>query len=336
MTTKRPLDLAELAAVLRPVGVPTAARPLSGGLFAAVDLVELDDGRTVVVKTGVAPQEEHAPLLTYEHDLLRAEVALLRRAEPTGVPTPRVLLADLSRTDVDVDVLVMDHLPGQSWETVGPTLDARATRRAEHERGAALADFHTVHGEVFGYPSSPRLQGTAWPDVVTAMLVAVLADADTWGVDVEQVRVTQALTASLPHLAAVTEPVLVHMDLWPGNVLVNPATGEITGIVDLERGLFGDPLMDLVGAEPMSVAAPSVRLVEGYRAAGGCLPAAPTAGTPSGLDPTADRRLALYRLYLNLLMTVEIVPRAYTADWTPAYHAQLLINREILLRHLGT
>lgn len=334
MTTKRPLDRDELASVLAPIGVPTGTRPLSGGLFAAVDLVQMEDGRAVVVKTGVAASEGRPPLLTYEHDLLRAEAELLRRAEPAAVPTPRVLLTDLSRSLVDVDVLVMDHLPGETWEAVARTLEGPAAQRVVHEWGGALAGFHSLRGEVFGYPSSPALQASAWPDVVTAMFEALLDDAGTWGVDIQQDRIRRALGASLDDVAEITQPVLVHMDLWPGNVLIDPATGAVTGVVDLERGLFGDPVMDLVGAEPMSVDAPSSGLLAGYHAAGGRLPIVEGGGTPFGLEPAADRRLALYRLYMNALMTIEIVPRAYAEDWVPAYSQQLLRNREALLRHL--
>lgn len=334
MATQRPLAPSELAAVLAPVGTPVGSTPLSGGLFAAVDLVELADGRRVVVKTGVASGAGRVPLLTYEHDLLRAEVVLLRHAEATSVPTPGVVLADLSRRVVEVDVLVMEHLPGRSWEDVRGELTETARHRVEHEWGAVLAGFHGVRGDVFGYPSSPGLQGSSWPGVFTAMIEALLADATTWGVEVEADRVRAALLAVAPDLAQVAEPVLVHMDLWPGNVLLDPATGEITGIVDLERGLFGDPLMDLVGAEAMSVGVPSGRLLDGYRAAGGRLPLDPAAGTPSGLDRAADRRLAVYRLYLTLLMTIEVVPRAYSEVWVPGYVDQLVDNRRVLLEHL--
>jgi aminoglycoside phosphotransferase (APT) family kinase protein len=312
-----------------------SVRELTGGLFAAVQQVELSDGRTVVTKTGVSPAIPRPPLLTYERDLLRAEIALLRAAAPAPVPTPAVLHADLTRCLVDVDVLVMEHVPGTSWQEVRTALPDDVNRRTEHEWGGVLAGFHTQTGRLFGYPSSPGLQGQHWPEVFSAMVDALLTDAVTWGVDVEAGRVRAALADATGALAPVTEPVLVHMDLWPGNVLIDTSTGRITGVVDLERGIFGDPLMDLVGAEAMSVVAPSAGLLEGYRSAGGHLPDEPTSGTLSGFDAAADRRLALYRLYLTLLMTIEIVPRAYAGDWLGEYRQTLLANRADLFDQLG-
>lgn len=43
-------------------------------------------------------------------------------------------------------------------------------------------------------------------------------------------------------LDEVTEPMLISWDLWDGNVLVQDK--QITGIIDFERSLWGDPLME--------------------------------------------------------------------------------------------
>ena len=56
-----------------------------------------------------------------------------------------------------------------------------------------------------------------------------------------------------PALDEVQSPRLVHWDLWDGNVFVDPATAQITGISDFERSLWGDPLMEVnFGALPRS------------------------------------------------------------------------------------
>ena len=47
---------------------------------------------------------------------------------------------------------------------------------------------------------------------------------------------------NLDVLDEVSEPALVHWDLWAGNVFVKD--GKITGITDFERALWGDPLME--------------------------------------------------------------------------------------------
>jgi len=335
MSTRRPLTLAELTGVLAPVGRPVDERPLSGGLFASVQAVELDDGRSVVVKTG--QPDAATGLLSHERTLLRAEVALLRLAEPlTTVPAPTVLHADLSRSLVDVDVAVVELLPGRAWEA-SPALPDAAQATAGRAVGAVLAGLHTVTGPRFGYPAAGSgLGGETWPAAFGAMVDALLADADRWGVPVDAARVRAAVAASGPALAELRTPHLVHMDLWPGNVLLDPATGEVTGVVDFERGLFGDPLMDLVGHDPFRTAGLPPEVVAGYLAAGGTLPvAADDDAGAARLTSAAERRLALYRLYLTLIMTVEVVPRRY--DWPDldGYVARLVEQRATLLAQLG-
>ena len=338
MVTQRPLTTGELTAVLSPLGRPVAAEPLGGGAFAAVHAVTLDDGRDVVVKTGAAATPGPAgrpPLLTYERDLLRTETLLLRHAARAAVPTPRVLLADLTREHADVDVLVMERLPGVTWEGARATMAPEADVAAQRATGAVLATLHRLTGDRFGYPSAPALGGATWPSAFGAMVASLLDDARVWDVDVEADRVRRAVEVCAPDLADVGRPALVHMDLWPGNVLVDAGTGTVTGVVDLERGLYGDPLLDLAGADPMSSGAPAPALVEGYLGAGGTLPRDADAGAAGGLTPSADRRLSLYRLYIVLIMTIEVVPRAYAWDGVAGYVRTLRELRAVLLDRLG-
>lgn len=337
MSTRRPLTLAELTGVLAPVGRPVAERPLSGGLFASVQAVELADGRSVVVKTG--QPDDATGLLSHERTLLRAEVALLRLAEPlAGVPAPRVLHTDLSRAQVEVDVAVVELLPGESWDASHGVMTPAAGQLAGREVGGVLARLNAVHGPRFGYPTAGSgLGGATWPAAFTAMTEALLADADRWAVRVDAPRVRAAVAASDAELAEVVAPHLVHMDLWPGNVLLDPATGAVRGVVDFERGLFGDPLMDFVGHDPFRTAGLPPDPCAGYLAAGGTLPLArrDAEGDDDALTPAARRRLALYRLYLTLIMTIEVVPRGY--DWPDlgGYVDRLVAQRAALLDALG-
>ncbi|WP_024288496.1 hypothetical protein [Cellulomonas sp. KRMCY2] len=54
-------------------------------------------------------------------------------------------------------------------------------------------------------------------------------------------------------------------------------------------------------------------------------------GPEQSLTPAAERRLTVYRLYLTVLMTVEVVPRRYDHPGLADELARLVHNRAVLL-----
>ena len=238
----------------------------------------LADGRDVVVKVGPPPGTR---LLRYERGLVAAEAAYFRtvRAGAPGVPVPEVLhLAD--------DWIVTTLLPGTSLTELPDDPGVR------EELGAAIAGLHRITGPRFGY-TGDRAAGPDWPTAYGAIIADLLADARDW--DVPLPAGLDAL-AGRHHdtLATVTRPALLHFDLWDGNVLA--ADGRLTGLVDGERFLWGDPLLDLVSPALFHriEEEPEHPFLRGYTAATGLV-----------VDDAARTRLALYRIHLYVLMLTE-------------------------------
>ena len=329
MLTKTAVTDDQVAAVVAPVGAVEDAEPLSGGLFATVLRVALTDGRHVVVKVTGA---DTTRLLRYEHGIPGTEAAVFRLAHRAGLPVPAVLHVDGSREHVDADVVVTEHLPGVLWE--GLDLDPAAARRVRRSLGSAMARLHRITGDRFGYPAPESgLSRTTWPEAFAAMVEAVLADADRWDVPLPHARLRAAVAACQDVLATITTPRLVHADLWPGNVLLDPADHHLTALLDAERALWGDPVFELVGADQLGAGAVDPELLDGYRAAGGDLGLGD--GKPGAGDAAAWTRLRLYRAYFACLLVVEIVPRAYAGDWVAGYAAIARGNLDRMLDELG-
>ncbi|MGV8977146.1 MAG: phosphotransferase family protein [Cellulomonas sp.] len=305
----------DVATVLRPLGAVVRIELLTGGMFATTYRVSLGDGRRVVVKT--APTDTDR-LLRYEHDLLRTEAAVYAlAADRPDLLMPRVLLTDLSRTVFASDVLVVSHLEGVPLVDAGE-LGAGVEETIQRQLGAFMARLHTVQGERFGYPNRDAgLHAETWTEAFGSMVEALLDDAGRWGTVLPCDEIRAVLVRHRAALTDVRVPVLVHTDLWAGNLFVDPSTGALLGVIDTERSVWGDSLLELAGADQLGRGPAPAALLDGYAAEGGAF----GLSTASGAT-----RLELYRLYMSLVLLVEIAPRGYAGDWLAAHRSTAAAN----------
>jgi fructosamine-3-kinase len=154
----------------------------------------------------------------------------------------------------------------------------------------------------FGYDGA-RPCGATWGAAFAAIIGSLLADAERWGVrlPVGGGEVMGLIARSRRVLDGVRRAALVHFDLWDGNVLCSPGADGVpvlTGLVDGERYLFGDPLVDFVSPALFRRIEdePGHPFVAGY-------------GRSPGFSGEELLRLALYRMHLYLLMVVEMPSR---------------------------
>jgi aminoglycoside phosphotransferase (APT) family kinase protein len=305
--TQRNLDFSAIAGRLQPVfGVDVStATELSAGGFATVWRAGLADGREVVVKVG--PPAE-ARLLRYERGLIAAETSYFRtvRAGAPALPVPEVL-------HVEDDWIVTALLPGRSLTDFPDGADQAGVRE---QLGAAMAGVHRLTGPHFGY-SGARPAGADWATAYGAVVAALLADADDWAVPLPP-GLGALAERHRAVLAMVTRPALVHFDLWDGNVL--GVDGRLTGLVDGERFLWGDPLVDLVSPALFRRIEdePAHPFLRGYTAATGLV-----------LDDAARTRLALYRIHLYVLMLAEGPSRGIPVGGARHEHLTGLLEAEL-------
>ena len=317
-------DIADaLTTVLAPVGTPTRLELLTGGMFATTYRATLTDGTRVIVKTAPTATDR---LLTYELDLLRSEAQVYAlAADRPDLLMPQILHEDFTRAVLPSDVLVVTHVPGVPMLDAGE-LSAPVRARLHSDLGALMARLHTMHGDRFGYLNAASgLVAETWPDAFGLMVGALLDDAARWGTPLPVDEVRAALVRHADALAEITTPTLVHTDLWPGNLFIDPTTGELVGVIDTERSAWADPLLELVGRDPFARTDPAADLLAAYESAGGRC----ELGTASGRT-----RFALYRMYLGLVMTVEIAPRAFAGDWLVAHRASVDVTLRDALNEL--
>lgn len=261
---------------------------LTEGMFNAAYRCDFADGTACILK--VAPGDA-AGLLTNEVGLMQAEVSamqLLREAGETCVP--EVLFSDFSCTLCGSPYFFMAVVPGGSLSSRRGTLAEDTVGAVMHEVGCLQARLSRIHGDRFGLGGDARRFDTQ-VELVRYMLTNVLGDAARVGLSF---GVTQeVLLARLMRDAAcfdeVRTPSLVHMDMWEGNIFVHE--GRLSGVIDWERALWGDPLMDDRFRWHNRPAA----FLEGYG--------------KTDFTPAEKRRMRWYDVYLQLTMLTESIYR---------------------------
>lgn len=334
--TQRQLTAGDVAALARASFGPRAAvvdaAPLTGGGFAAVWRVRLDDGRDTVLKVGPPPGVR---LLSYEAGLIAAEAAYFRlvRHAGTPVPVPEVLHYGADRGVLDGDWLFTGFLDGTSLTALPAGTDDAGAR---YDAGMAVARLHRLTGDRYGY-TGDRAHGATWRQAFTAIIDQLLADAVAWEVTlpVPPDRLREAVARHVPVLDIVERPALLHFDLWDGNLLAatdGHGATRLTGLVDGERHLYGDCLLDLVSPCLLRRIEdePEHPFLRGYLA---------ESGEPFSVDQTVRSRLTLYRIHLYLIMLIEIPSRGMTGPYADARRTRLdpLFRQEVTtLEHAPT
>jgi aminoglycoside phosphotransferase (APT) family kinase protein len=270
---------------------------LTEGWFNAAYALTLDDGRRVVLKVAPPPDVD---VLGYEHDIMSAEVDALRMVRrSTSAPVPEVLWFDDEGRHLGTPCFLMTHLPGASLQSIGEQITAEERDAVERALGHHLREINAIRGPAFGLLAATADRHPTWRTAFGALFESVLADGERAGVEllIDYAEARTALERAASALDEVTEPRLVYWDLWEGNVLVDETTHRLTGMLDLERALWGDPLIEgQFGPHTGSAA-----LLDAY----------------GPIDTTSDgalRRRALYTLHLHLVMSIEGAYRHYPED----------------------
>ncbi|MEU9141029.1 phosphotransferase [Streptomyces sp. NPDC048404] len=110
--------------------------------------------------------------------------------------------------------------------------------------GTITKDIHAVRGSRFGPVAGPGY--ATWSEAVLASLSAIADDVSRAGLDAADEREVADLAAENHKvLDEITEPRLLTGDLWTVNTMLADApTPVISGVLDLDRNLWGDPAAD--------------------------------------------------------------------------------------------
>lgn len=209
-----------------------------------------------------------------------------------SIPAPQIMVVDDSRTLAACDYCIMTKVEGTPLIESWPALPANKRESAAYEAGQLLARMHTITFDHFGrLYGSERIFGT-WYAYIEDTFLRYSQEALDDGLISPDVRdrMCAVLAQSQPVFDGAPAR-LVHWDYHFENILHQD--GHITGILDFEWALAGDPAHDFNRRDQWEDNCPGSRapLYAGYTSI-------------SPLQTDHDLRVSLYQLiwYLDCVI----------------------------------
>lgn len=222
---------------------------LGNGMYNNTYRVDVGEDRLVILRVAPEPARQYR----IERELMRNEYASVPFLAPIAPMIPRTIAADFTHEIIGRDYLFQTLLDGvPAAEGIGQ-YPPRSVGVVFRQMGQIARSIHAVRGERFGPVTGPGFD--TWGEAVIAYFADLVADLDDVGLDSTDVR--EAADAAEKHRAVldeVTEPRLLHGDLWTVNVMMQPGAAEptISGVFDNDRTSWGGSrigLADLHGGQ---------------------------------------------------------------------------------------
>ncbi|MCY3410088.1 MAG: aminoglycoside phosphotransferase family protein [Candidatus Heimdallarchaeota archaeon] len=275
---------------------------LSDGWYSVaydVELPEMDFD--VIIKLDI-PDPSHTQI--YEHSCLRTEVESIEflKNQDFDLPLPDLLGYDLIGDLIGRGYMVTRKFRGHNLDSIKKKLRKNQLEHIDNQIGQLHRKLHSQTHDQYGYfidhPQYPTSSST-WYSSFSKMMLNLFEDARIYDVTLpfDTQEVISLLDKSQDSFDMVEKPCYIHWDLWYGNIFVIEKNGswEIEGIIDFERAIWGDPLMESLFRGQKK----NMNVILGYQ-------------NPLLEDDHARFRDAWYDLYLGTLMYIEAYVRQYS------------------------
>jgi aminoglycoside phosphotransferase (APT) family kinase protein len=207
----------------------------------ALDRAGRDWDKTVILRVAPEPGRQTRA----ERSLMRNEYASAPYLAPIAALMPRTIMVDFTHEVVGRDYLFQTLLDGVAAPDRLPAYPRPEWASFFAQLGTLHRRIHQVRGDSFGWVAGPRFP--RWLDAYRSSLADVAAALGSAGLDAADIEEAADLAGRQSAIFdEITQPRLLHGDLWTANVMISPTAAEptVTGICDCDRGSWGDPAAD--------------------------------------------------------------------------------------------
>jgi aminoglycoside phosphotransferase (APT) family kinase protein len=174
------------------------------------------------------------------------DVSLMRLVRGL-LPVPRVLDAKPEVSDEGPPYVLTERLPGVNLAVFLETAGDAQRQRVGEQLGELLVKLSGMPFLSFGEFTGRELAISSFGGESDGLMQWFNQHVEDMGLTRDQVEAFHAVIDDADDLAAtgVDRVCLVHSDFNPKNLLVDPSTAEITGLIDWEFAHAGSPYTDL-------------------------------------------------------------------------------------------
>jgi len=263
------------------------------GEFSALYMIKIAD-KEIVLK--VAPKDT-VKVLRYERNTMQKEIEALKLVKKnTNVPVPEVLFYDSTKALCDSEYFFMEKVNGTNYDLLSSECSTEQNNNIMFQVGKLNRQINNINNSKFGCLVQSGNQNENWKTIFNNLVSDILNDSKDLEIElpVSYDDIEKIIKSFSYVCEEVQTPRLIHWDLWRGNVLVHD--GKITGIIDFERALYADYLMEHLFRFSSKE---NNEFYKGY-------------GVDAlSLDINSQIRLRLYDLYLALIYVIEYYYRKY-------------------------
>ena len=230
-----------MAKVAFPDKQVTEIKELTEGMCNVTYSIAFSDGSESILKVAAKDRSGNT---SNEVNLMRAEVTAMKLvAEKCSFKVADVQYYDTSNTICDGNYFFMEKLEGDNFHFVKEKMSEEEISAIGKELGRISRELSTIQNPDFGFLGEDTRYDSLYA-FVKQMLTNLISDAERRNVDIlyDGRTLLDQLEKEESAFREVKKASLVHWDMWEGNVFVKD--GRVSGIIDWERAMWGEPFMD--------------------------------------------------------------------------------------------
>ena len=216
-------------------------KELTEGLCNVAYDILFEDGSKSILKIAAKDRKGNT---SNEVNLMQAEIKAMQLvAENCSFKIADIQYYDTSNTICDSHYFFMEKLQGNNFFLVRNSMTEEEIATIDTEIGKISRELTNVKNSEFGFLGEEKRYDSLFA-FVKQMLVNLISDANKRNIDIlyDGQTFLNQLENDKPAFDTIHHATLVHWDMWEGNVFVK--NGHVSGIIDWERALWGEPFMD--------------------------------------------------------------------------------------------